>query len=550
MPQTRPIERPAGLLLAAGAVALAVYFALPKGGLWQAWWYVGIGVGSVALLAAAGIRRRLPFQTGWTLFAVGLACFVAGDVVGSVYQSTGGEIPFPSIADLFYLLGYPALAAGALVLALPRGGARDKRAWLDALIVTAGVATVIWGPLSGAAVGQGSVFDKAVLFAYPVGDLVLLAALARLAVGSVRNVSLWLLSVGVVLQLVGDTIYGANESAYQLGDWLDITWLASYVVLAAAFLDSRIVEVARGAHERRLTGFRYGLLAAAPLLALGVFVFDVAAGRTPSDGQAIFSSLLVFAIVARFADLFRSLERARRVEHDTNRLKDELIAVVSHDLRTPLTSILGYIDLLREGDAGELNEQQLAFLDIVGRNSQKLLRLVNDLLFISRVEEHRVALDLNDVDVAELAEHAVAAARASAQQSGVQLHAAVAGPARAVVDRERIEDLLDNLVSNAVKFTPDGGRVDVRVTRGGDGVELDVTDTGIGIPLADQPHLFERFFRSTNSTGVQGAGLGLAIVKAIVDAHGGRIRVESAEGRGTTFHVVLPAASERVEVLA
>jgi signal transduction histidine kinase len=555
VPLKKLLERDAALLLAAGTIAVGVYFALPSG-LWQAWWYVGIGVASTAALVAAGLGRWLPFETGWIFFALGLAFFVAGDAVGSIYQSTGGEIPFPSVADLFYLLGYPILAAGALVLALGRGQARDARAWLDAVAVTAGVATVIWGPLFETYSGQGSLFDKLVLFAYPVGDLVLLAALARLVVASVWNVPVLLLVAGVVLQLVGDTIYGANEATYQLGDWVDVTWLMSYVVLAAAFVDPRIVDLVGKRRERRLTWWRFGLLAASGLAALGVVVFDAATHRTTSTAQVVFDSFLVLAILSRFGDLFRSLERSRAAQHaafvemeQVNRLKDELITVVSHDLRTPLTSIIGYLDLLRAGDAGDLNERQLQFLDIVERNSEKLLRLVNDLLFIARVEEKRVALDLREVDVAELASHAVEAARASAQQNGIELHASVGGPARAVADRERIEDLLDNLVSNAVKFTPGGGRVDVRVARGRDGVELDVADTGIGIPRDDQQHLFERFFRSSNSGNVQGAGLGLAIVKAIVDAHGGRIAVESAEGRGTTFHVVLPAA-ERTEAAA
>ncbi|MHB8643855.1 MAG: sensor histidine kinase, partial [Gaiellaceae bacterium] len=355
--------RPAPVVVAisAGALALAAYFLLPTGSLWQAWWYVGIGGGSVLVLVAAGIARRLPLATGWPLFALGLGLFVAGDVVGSVYQSTHGEIPFPSLADLFYLLGYPALAAALLVLVRRRGMRFDVRAFLDAIVITAGVATVIWTPLSGTYSGTDTFWHKAILVAYPVGDLVLLAALARLIVGNIARTATALLAAGILLQLAGDTTYGANESAYKLGSWLDVTWLLSYVVLATAFLSPSIVEAAVSTPDRRLNWRRYSLLVGSALLALGIIVGDAVAHRATSLGQALFGTALVVAILFRFGDLFASLDRSRvaerkaRVElEQLDRLKDELISVVSHDLRTPLTSIMGYIDLLREGEVGEL----------------------------------------------------------------------------------------------------------------------------------------------------------------------------------------------------
>jgi signal transduction histidine kinase len=541
---------PAALFALGGVAAVGLYFLLPKGGLVQAWWYVGIGAASVGAVVWAGIARRLPRGTGWPLFALGLGLFVAGDAVGSAYQTAQQAIPFPSAADLFYLLGYPLLAAALLVLVRRPRGRFDTRASLDAAVISTGVAAVIWVPLSNGYAGEAPFWDKVILVAYPVGDLILLAALARLAVGNVNRSATWLLAVGLVLQLVGDTIYPTDADAYGLGSWLDATWLLSYVALGTAFLDPTIVDIAEREPERRLNWRRYGLLVGSALLALGVIVRNAIDHRTVSIGQAVFDTLLVVAILVRFGDLFGSLDRSRKAEQaarleveQLDRLKDELIAVVSHDLRTPLTSIMGYVELLREGEAGEVNAQQLQYLDAVQRSSQRLLRLVSDLLFIARVQEDRVELDLSEFDLADVAEEAVVASYARASVAGVELNAAVERPTLVRADRQRIEDLLDNLVSNAVKFTPEGGRVEVHVQTLDGAVMLDVSDTGIGIPAEDRRHLFERFFRSSNTGNVQGTGLGLAIVKAIVDAHGGSIDVNSEEGRGTTFSVVLPRAA-------
>jgi PAS domain S-box-containing protein len=238
------------------------------------------------------------------------------------------------------------------------------------------------------------------------------------------------------------------------------------------------------------------------------------------------------------ADLAAHNERLLELDE----LKDEFIALVSHELRTPLTSIRGYVELLREGSAGELNEEQLQFLTVVERNSHRLLGLVGDLLFLAQIEAGKLVLDVDTLDLAALASESVEAARPAAEEKEVTMTLAT-GPVPVLVgDRVRVAQLLDNLVSNAVKFTPAGGRVDVRVRALDEKAVLEVRDSGIGIPAPEQKHLFERFFRSSNASAqaIQGTGLGLAISKAIVDAHGGAIAVASEEGRGTTFRVAFP----------
>ena len=246
-------------------------------------------------------------------------------------------------------------------------------------------------------------------------------------------------------------------------------------------------------------------------------------------------------------------EAARRAVADQNkrlleldRLKDEFLSLVSHELRTPLTSIRGYLDLVLDEEAGELNDEQRRFLEAVERNSGRLLRLVGDLLFVAQADAGKLSLERASVDLAELAAHCVEGAGPAATEKSVTLVLRADPVPPLVGDRGRLAQVLDNLVSNALKFTPEGGTVEVRTAVDGDFVTLEVEDTGIGIPTEDQPRLFERFFRSSiaQHQAIPGTGLGLAIVKAIVEAHWGRISVESREGKGTRFRIELPLTVE------
>ncbi|HSE82795.1 MAG TPA: PAS domain S-box protein [Gaiellaceae bacterium] len=241
-------------------------------------------------------------------------------------------------------------------------------------------------------------------------------------------------------------------------------------------------------------------------------------------------------------DLAAQNERLRELDQ----LKDEFIALVSHELRTPLTSIRGYTELLLDGEAGELTDEQRRFLGVVERNSHRLLHLVGDLLFLAQVEAGKLVLDVGALDLGAVASESVETARPQAEAKGVTITLAT-GPVPLIAgDRARIAQLLDNLVANAVKFTPERGRVDVRVRAVDDQAVVEVRDSGMGIPADEQEFLFERFFRTSTATeqAIQGTGLGLAISKAIVEAHTGRITVASEEGAGTTFRVTLPIRHE------
>ena len=252
-------------------------------------------------------------------------------------------------------------------------------------------------------------------------------------------------------------------------------------------------------------------------------------------------------------DQLLAREREQNEElRELDRLKDEFVALVSHELRTPLTSIRGYLELVLDNASGDLTDEQRQFLNVVERNADRLQRLAGDLLFVAQVEAGSLALELGHLDAAEVGAEAVEAAQPAAGQKGLELRLVGDPHAELVGDRARLAQLVDNLVSNAIKFTPSGGQVEVAVRNAGSNVTIEISDSGMGISAEEQKRLFQRFFRTAAATtqAIPGTGLGLAISKAIVDAHEGTIELESSEGNGTTFRITIPAHINQMEEAA
>jgi signal transduction histidine kinase len=222
-----------------------------------------------------------------------------------------------------------------------------------------------------------------------------------------------------------------------------------------------------------------------------------------------------------------------------DRMKDSFLATVSHELRTPLSSIRGYLEILLDDDFDADTSRR--FLSVMQRNSDRLLRLIDDLLLVARLSEDGMRLDLVELDLAELAHQVTSACRPLAENREVKLRDRTESPVPARGDSKRLAQALNHLVVNAIKFTRPGGEIVIGI---GDAEEpeLVVTDTGVGIPEADLPHLFDRFFRSAtaDTMATQGPGLGLAIVRSIIDAHHGSVHVSSEPGIGTTIRLTLP----------
>jgi PAS domain S-box-containing protein len=221
--------------------------------------------------------------------------------------------------------------------------------------------------------------------------------------------------------------------------------------------------------------------------------------------------------------------------------KTQFLATVSHELRTPLTSIVSFSELIR-GEAELLTPEGVHFLDIIERNAYRLLRLVSDLLLLSRLEAGALPLELAPVSIPALVTEAVRSASVRALKRGVTVDAETADGGPIDADHERLLQVLDNLITNGVKFSQRDGLVHVMANWDGRGWRIDVADSGIGIPPGEIGNLFDRFVRATNArtAGLPGTGLGLSIVKAIVELHGGDVSVQSTLGRGTTVSVYLP----------
>jgi signal transduction histidine kinase len=311
---------------------------------------------------------------------------------------------------------------------------------------------------------------------------------------------------------------------------LPVLWLAvtagrrELAVILAAMAAAQLVPLALvGAPDYPASGWRGSLVLTTVAAITGLMV-----QRLVADARR------------RTAQLAEQNERLLELD----RLKDEFVATASHELRTPLTSLKGYLEMSLDPAEGPLTPTREEHLRIVERNADRLTSLVDQLLFLARADSHPLELDPKPVDVAEIMNEAAETARPAACAKDIVLFVGEEQPLQALADRPQLVRVVDNLVTNAIKFTPDGGTVRLAARSEGSSAVLEVADTGAGIPAAEQPDLFKRFFRGANAirTAVPGSGLGLAISQVIAEAHGGSIEVESAPGTGSTFRLALPLA--------
>jgi signal transduction histidine kinase len=241
---------------------------------------------------------------------------------------------------------------------------------------------------------------------------------------------------------------------------------------------------------------------------------------------------------------YSELEKAYKELQELDKMKSELVQNISHELRTPLTFIKGYMELLVDGDMGELTEQQKMATDIVANKADTLSRLVDDIISLQRAGRERLAFE--PLSLAELGRAAIQAAQASASEAGITLYDEIPEDlvAPVLADKRRLAQVFDNLMGNAIKFSNPGDSVTVRMYDEGAKIYTEVKDTGIGIPSDKLVRIFDRFYQvdGTTTRKFGGTGLGLAIVRQIVESHNGQVGVESEPGQGSVFYFTIPKA--------
>ena len=504
-------------------------------------------------LLLAGVAARLIFGARWgdrslVLLVIGLGLILAGDLQ---YASAPEEAVYALVfADTLLLAGAASLGLAGLhptmtALTAPRRGPSDPDENLTArLVVVAFTALIVPGVVMVQHF-RGDAVDlaAALITTTALGGLLVLryaygATRARKAAQRERTLSLFageLLEGGErdtlngVAERAASALIGGGKAVIVAPDDPSVSAEDSLAVpVMVAGEEESVLVVARRDAEFLDTQAALGAVAAQLAMAL--------------ERQRL---------LAREQEAARALSEQMERLRELDVMKDQFVSSVSHELRTPLTSIVGYMELLLDGEAGEVSEDQEHFLGIIGRNCDRLTRLVDDILFVARVDAGRLSLHLEDIDIVDVVTKTVESLRPVAARKDLTLKLdAELDRLELHADPVRIGELLDNLMSNAIKFTPEGGVVTVVVAHDDGTVRLEVRDTGVGIPPEEVQKLFERFFRASTSSVASGTGLGLSITKSIVEAHRGKIWVESTLGEGTTFLVDLPQEAPRAAAAA
>lgn len=533
------------------------------------------------LLAARRCAGAPRVRSFWLVMSGAITAQLVADVLLLRNVIVHVVPPFPTLADPFFLTFYVLLFAALLrVPVAPMSAARRTRMAIDGATIVIGGGAVVWyvvlGPTATAS-GQ-SALAMAVSVAYPMGDLILLGGLAVVLLRKSPAMLRWpllLIAGGMVASIVGDMVYGYGvlHGTYTNGDPIDTAYVVEFLLFAAAAIVQVPVPVYRGdpqaqaqtqaqtntqtqaqAQTRewsepasRASWLPYLSVATALGILLGV---ELKHPFFPDTSLVLIVIALTALVSVRQYLAQRELLRTQAQLRESERVKDEFLSIASHELRTPLTAICGSLGLLEAGVLGELPEDAANMVAIASVNTDRLVRLVGDVLDMERMAAGRLELAPVGVEARELVEQSLTVVQANADSAGVELRCEVpprergSRPITVWADPDRVVQVLVNLLGNAIKFSSRGDRVTVTVSHDEDGALFSVRDTGRGIPADRLESVFDRFRQVDASDAREkgGTGLGLPIARAIVEQHGGRMWVRSSEGEGSTFCFTLPVA--------
>jgi len=529
-------------------VAGAGVFFIPAVGPTVGWGLVYVALCGLSLVAVLlGVRRNRPARPlGWYLLVAGYVVLVVGNGVWYPYVLwTRTTLPYPSITDALFVSSYAILLVGLVVLLRSRSAGRDRAGLLDAAIIASGIGMLAWVYLIQPQLQAStlSLAGQASTIAYPIVDIVLVGILARMAVAPrVRRPAFWLLSLGLLAQLAGDVVYAVTvlNGTLTFESAALPMYALSWALVGAAALHPSMTTLSdpAGRHVERGERWRLVPLALAALTPSAVGILESANGKTVNVPVISGISAVLFVLVlVRVAGLMEDITRYHRVE----KLRNQFVSLVSHELRTPLTSIRGALGLIASGRLGSLPDDSQEMLDIAVRNTQRLGRLLDDILDLEQMDSGKLTMAKQARHARGLAEQAATEMRPMAEQAAVRLQ--VAGPdATVFADPYRAVQALTNLLGNAIKFSPPGATVWATVEPRRSEVLFQVKDQGRGIPPDKLEAIFGRFEQvdSSNARDKGGSGLGLAICRSIIEQHGGRIWVQSTLGHGSTFSFTLP----------
>jgi signal transduction histidine kinase len=511
--------------------------------LFSDWIYNAVLVAAAAACFARGVLVRSE-RWAWLAIAAGMASWTVGEVYWTLHLSDLETVPYPSLADAFYIGLYPGLYVGIVLLVRARVPRFHASLWLDGAIGALGAAAVgsaiLYPAIQGGTGGDAA--TVAITLAYPLGDLLLLSfVVGVLALTGWRPGRAWLvIAAGLSANALADGAYLYMEAtgSYLEGGVIDSFWLLGAFLVAFAAWDfapkPRTIE---------LEGLRLMVVPSAFALAALVLLAEGTLGSINRIALEL-ATVTLFAVLLRMILFFRENLRLIAATERASRAKSDFLANMSHELRTPLTAIIGYSEMMLDGM--EMDDQERTqFASRILSNGHHLHQLINDLLDISKVEAGMMDFQRESVDLTELLEEIELTMRVLADNNRVELKSLMTPGLREIVtDGAKLKQILFNYLSNAIKFTPPGGQVTlVLEPEGEEFFRVTVEDTGIGIKEEDQHQLFKEFHQvDIHSAGAhQGTGLGLALVKKIVEAQGGSVGVHSVPGKGSVFHAVLPS---------